>query len=126
LTEQLKDELLTLGAPPEFDGTIGTLIACYRFDKTSSLHTVKHSTRIRDYEPSLRVLVGNIGTRRIDLLRASDFKKWRKKGHCRAAGAIKLLRVILSYGAGERLWGCAEARHIMSDMMFEKPAAQWR
>jgi hypothetical protein len=129
MTEQLKDELLTLGAPPQYDGTIGALIAAYRFDKTSSLHTVKHSTRVRDYEPSLRVLVENIGTRRIDLLRASDFKKWysewRKSGHHRkAAGAIKLLRVVLSYGAGERLWGCAEARQIMSDMLFEQPAAR--
>ncbi|MEH3109010.1 MAG: hypothetical protein PGN22_02765 [Agrobacterium cavarae] len=128
LTNQLREELSTLGAPPTFDGTIKALIDSYKFDPTSSLHTVKHSTRIRDYEPSLRVLEKNIGTRRIDLLKASDFKKWygewRKKGHRRAAGAIKLLRVILSYGAGERLHGCAQARSILADMMFEQPSAR--
>ncbi|KRA58993.1 hypothetical protein ASD85_14995 [Rhizobium sp. Root651] len=128
LTDQLRSELSTLGAPPTFDGTIKALIDAYKFDTTSSLHSVKHSTRIRDYEPSLRVLEKNIGSRRIDVLKASDFKKWfgewRKKGHRRAAGAIKLLRVILSYGAGERLHGCAQARSILSDMQFEQPGAR--
>jgi hypothetical protein len=128
LTEQLKAEMLTLGHAPHYDCTIKSLIDCYRFDKTSTIHTVKHSTRIRDYEPSLRVLVKNVGTRRIDVLRASDFKKWyaewRKKGHRRAAGAIKLLRLVLSYGAGERLHGCAQARAIMADMQFEQPAGR--
>lgn len=119
---------MTLGAPPAFDGTIRSLIDCYRHDTTSTLHSVKHSTRIRDYEPSLRVLVKNVGGRRIDALRASDFKKWfsewRKKGHRRAAGAIKLLRLVVSYGAGERLHGCAQARLILSDMQFEQPGAR--
>ena len=128
LTDQLREELRTLGMPPAYDGTINALIDCYRFDKTSTLHSVKHSTRIRDYEPSLRVLSKNVGTRRIDALRASDFKKWfgewRKKGHRRASGAIKLLRIIMSYGAGERLTGCAQARLILSDMLFELPDAR--
>jgi hypothetical protein len=128
LTMQLRDELSKLGAPPSYDGTVKALIEAYKFDTTSSLHTVKHSTRVRDYEPSLRVLEENIGTRRIDVLKASDFKKWfsewRKRGHRRAAGAIKLLRLILSYGAGERLHGCAQARLIMSDLMFEQPAGR--
>jgi len=128
LTDQLRDELSTLGAPPTYDGTIQALIKCYKHDPTSTLHSVKHSTRVRDYEPSLRVLEKNIGTRRIDVLKASDFKKWfgewRKKGHRRAAGAIKLLRIVLSYGAGERLHGCAQARTILSDMMFEQPTGR--
>lgn len=128
LTNQLKEEIRDLTLPVEFDGTIGALIKCYRHDKTSSLHTVKHSTKIRDYEPSLRVLDKSVGKRRIDRLVASDFKRWytdwRKKGHRRAAGAIKLLRLIISYGAGERLHGCAEARAILSDMRFEQPASR--
>lgn len=127
-TNELKAELSGLGAPPQFDGTIKSLITCYRNDKTSTLHTVKHSTRIRDYEPSLRVLEKNVGKRRIDALRASDFREWfnnwRRKGHRRASGAIKLLRVIISYGAGERFHGCAQARAILSDMRFEQPAAR--
>ncbi|TCL70593.1 hypothetical protein EV286_107470 [Rhizobium sp. BK251] len=126
LTAQLRDELRQLTAPRTFDGTIKSLIDLYRHDTTSSLHSVKHSTRIRDYEPSLRVLEKSVGKRRIDHLVASDFKRWyadwRKKGHRRASGAIKLLRVVISYGAGERLLGCSTAREILSYMRFEQPA----
>ncbi|WP_051447606.1 hypothetical protein [Rhizobium leguminosarum] len=125
-TNDLKAELVDLGTPPQFDGTLHSLIECYRKDETSTFHSVKHSTRIRDYEPSLRVLDKNVGKRRVDVLRASDFRgwftNWRKKGHRRASGAIKLLRVIISYGAGERFPGCQQARLILSDMRFEQPA----
>lgn len=124
-TAQLKAELHTVETGPIFIGTIKSLIEQYRHDKTSTLHRVKHSTRIRDYEPSLRVLEKDVGDRVIAKLRASDFQrwfdKWRTKGHRRASGAIKLLRVVVSYGAGERLHGCAEARLILSDMRFEQP-----
>lgn len=124
-TELLRDDLRNLGAAPLFDGTIKSLVDLYKHDPTSTLHGVKHSTRIRDYEPSLRVLVKNVGDRKIDALRASDFTRWfqawKKKGHRRASGAIKLLRLVISYGAGERLHGCAMAREILSDMRFEQP-----
>lgn len=124
-TDELRADLVSKDHPAKYDGTISSLIKCYRHDKTSSFHSVKHSTRIRDYEPSLRVLDAVVGNRRIDALRASDFKRWfegwRQRGHRRATGAIKLLRVILSYGAGERLSGCAQAREILSVMKFELP-----
>ncbi|CDN52496.1 Phage integrase [Neorhizobium galegae bv. officinalis bv. officinalis str. HAMBI 1141] len=128
LTNQLRAEVRKAGAEPVFDGTIKSLIDRYRHDKTSSWHSVKHSTRIRDYEPSLRVLTKNVGDRDINVLRGSDFNRWfsqwRKKGHRRASGAMKLLRIILSYGAGERLRGCKQARDILSDMRFELPASR--
>lgn len=124
-TQQLRADLDEKDAPAKFDGTIKSLIDLFRNDLTSSLHTVKHSTRIRDYEPSLRVLVKNVGDRDVNALRSSDFKRWyeqwRKKGHRRAAGAIKLLRLVISYGAGERLRGCRQAREILADMRFEQP-----
>lgn len=125
-TSELKAELIERESSPEFDGTIKSLITCFRNDKTSTLYSVKHSTRIRDYEPSLRVLEKNVGKRRIDALRASDFREWftqwKRKGHRRASGAIKLLRLVISYGAGERFHGCVQARLILSDMRFEQPA----
>ncbi len=128
LTNQLRPEVRNAGNAPTFTGTISSLIDCYRHDKTSTLHGVKHSTRIRDYEPSLRVLQKNVGDRDINALKASDFSRWftgwKKKGHRRASGAVKLLRLILSYGAGERLRGCKQARDILSDMRFEQPGAR--
>lgn len=127
-TNELKHELVDLATPHKFDGTFKSLITLYRKDETSTLHSVKHSTRIRDYEPSLRVIEKNIGDRYVESLAASDvkrwFAKWREKGHRRASGAIKLLRVIISYGAGERLPGCAVARTILSDMRFEQPKSR--
>lgn len=128
LTAQLREEIDQVDAPLTYDGTIRSLIALYRADETSTLHGVKFATKIRDYEPSLRVLEKNVGDRVIDKLRASDFTRWfagwKKKGHRRATGAIKLLRLILSYGAGERMGGCAQARAILSDMRFQQPAAR--
>lgn len=128
MTDELRAEVRMLDGGPRFDGTIKSLIECYRRDKTSTLHTVKHSTRIRDYQPSLRVLETNVGARDISALRASDFKRWfdswKKKGHRRASGAVKMLRLVLSYGAGERLRGCKEARDILSTMRFDLPQAR--
>lgn len=127
-TNELKAELVDQSIPKRFDGTFRSLIELYRHDTTSTLHSVKHSTRIRDYEPSLRVLDKNIGERFVEGLTASDVKRWfaqwRKKGHRRASGAIKLLRLIISYGAGERFPACADARSILSDMRFEQPGAR--
>jgi hypothetical protein len=124
-TELLRDELRDLDAPVSYDGTIKSLIALYRVDETSTLQGVKFATRIRDYEPSLRVLEFNVGDRLIPRLKGSDFVRWfaewKKEGHRRATGAIKMLRQILTYGAGERLQGCAEARAILSGMRFEQP-----
>lgn len=124
-TDEIRTEKRTLGAPPKFDGTIRSLIECFKRDTSSSLHTVKHSTRIRDYEPSLRVLDKDVGGRFLESLTASDFKRWytlwKKKGHRRAAGAIKLLRLIVSYGAGEKLKHCASVRLILADLQFDQP-----
>lgn len=125
-TDELRTEKCTLDAPPKFDGTIRSLIECFRKDTSSALHGVKHSTRIRDYEPSLRVLEKNVGDRFLESLTASDFKRWyqawKKKGHRRAAGAIKLLRLVVSYGAGEKLRHCAGVRLILADLQFDQPA----
>lgn len=126
LTARLRADLAAMEAPAVYDGTIASLVDCYRVDPTSGLRNVKHSTRSRDYEPSMRVLVANVGKRRVDRLVGSDFRRWfdnwRLAGHRRAYGAIKMLRILLTYGAGERLPGCAEARAILSGIRFEQPA----
>ena len=125
LTAEIRAEKQVEGAPPKFDGTIKSLVACFKLDPTSNLHSVKHSTRIRDYEPSLRVLEKNVGDRYLESLTASDFKRWyqawKKKGHRRAAGAMKMLRLVISYGAGEKLKHCASVRLILSDLRFDQP-----
>ncbi|MFA9261735.1 MAG: hypothetical protein ACEQSB_00020 [Undibacterium sp.] len=127
-TAELRKEIGAHVEKPKFNGTIESLIGLYRGDPTSSLHTVKYSTKRQDYEPSLKVLDESVGKRRIDILKASDFRawypKWRTKGHRRAYGAIKMLRIILTYGAGELLHGCKQARDILSDLSFELPPSR--
>jgi hypothetical protein len=127
-TKELRIELMKAGAAPTFDGTIKSLAERYRRDTTSSWHSIKFSTRIRDYEPSLRAIEKNVGEIDIHSLKGSDFKRWfsqwKKKGHRRAVGCVKLLRIILSYGAGERLRGCKQARDILSGLRFEQPASR--
>ncbi len=124
-TEALRGEMLAIDAPPRFDGTVKALVDLFKYDRSSSLHTVKHSTRIRDYEPSLRVLVKNVGGVFIRAITASDIKRWfigwKKKGHRRATGIIKMLRLVLSYGAGQKLAHCATTRAILTDLRFDQP-----
>ncbi|NRB32761.1 MAG: hypothetical protein HRU27_19405 [Rhizobiaceae bacterium] len=128
-TTELKLELAEPDQPYAFDGTIRSLIETYTTDPTSPFQSIKHSTRIRDYQPTLRIIEETVGERRIDALRRSDFVHWhdqwgRGKRHRRAQGCIKLLRAILSYGATERLHGCSEAREILSIMKFKAPPSR--
>jgi len=127
-TDELKRELSAHNGSTSYDGTIRSVIKLYMTDATSTFHSIKHSTRVHDYGPSLQLLEKNVGDRSIDKLKASDFsrwfKNWREKSHRSASGAIKLLRIVLSYGAGERLHGCSEARQVLSLMRFEQPPAR--
>lgn len=128
-TDELLADLEILSAEPAFDGTISSLIRLYRTDAESPFHNLKHSTRIRDYEPALRLIDRTVGKRAIIALRGSDFRRWYaewgSKGRLRRAhGAIRKLRLLLSYGAQEKHPGCAPAREILSLMEFDAPATR--
>jgi hypothetical protein len=125
-TDELRADLDVKGRGRQFDGTIGSLIALYRTDPESPYQALKHSTRIRDYEPSLALIVDTIGNRAIHVLVGSDFRRWFKqwgsKGRKRRAhGAIRKLRAALSWGLTEDLAGCAKARAILAEMEFVAP-----
>lgn len=125
-TDQLKQDLENASKPRGFDGTISSLIHLYRTNKESPYFQLKHSTRIRDYEPALKLIDKTVGKRRIDALRGSDFRRWYvewgSKGRVRRAhGAIRKLRLLLSYGVQEKLPGCGQAREILSLMEFDAP-----
>jgi len=130
-TQELFDELLTIPVSSEFDpriefdGTIASLISCYRRDPSSPYQGLKHTSRQRDYEPSLRMIEAHVGERAVGALRGSDFKRWYenwlKRGQRTAHGAIRKVRAILSYGVAEKLPGCQEAREILAVMKFAAP-----
>lgn len=52
------------------DGTIGSLIRVYRTDDESPYKALKHSSRIRDYEPTLKLIDKTVGERAIVKLKA--------------------------------------------------------
>src|SRR5690606_18335487 len=88
-----------------------------------------HATRIRDYDPTLRLISNSVGARRIPLLKGEDFRRWYREwgkgGHIRRAhGAIRKLRSVLSYGVEQKLNGCSQAREILSLIRFATPDAR--
>ena len=125
-TDQLLGELDARSRAGQYDGTISSLIRLYRTSEASPYRALKHSTRIRDYEPSLNLIDRTVGSRAIPMLTGSDFRRWYeawcKGGHVRRGhGAIRKLRAVLSFGVEGRLEGCATAREIVSLIAFPAP-----
>lgn len=127
-TDQLLADLETKGAAPVYDGTIASVILLYRTDPESPYHALKHSSRVRDYDPALRLIRDTVGKRQVALCKGEDFRRWfnnwHKKGHRTAHGAMRKLRTVLSYGVTERLPGCSVAREILSLIRFKAPASR--
>lgn len=126
-TDQLLADLEGHGKQPVYDGSVASAVLIYRTHKQSPYQALKHPTRIRDYDPSLKLIVDTVGKRIVRNLVGSDFRRWFEqwgtKGRARRAhGAIRKLRSVLSFGTTERLDGCAQAREILSLMEFATPA----
>ncbi|ODA94962.1 hypothetical protein BFX40_20225 [Mesorhizobium sp. SEMIA 3007] len=125
-TDELLADLDDRGSKTDYDGTVGSAVMIYRTHLQSPYKALKHATRIRDYDPSLKLIRDTVGKRRIANLVGSDFRRWFEqwgtKGRARRAhGAIRKLRSVLSFGTTERLAGCAQAREILSLMEFATP-----
>lgn len=115
-----------------FDGTLASLIDCYQRDEDSPYRNIKENTA-RSYDQSLSILRGIYGPRRLSSLLGRDFARWYRelKEPAEAGGperirraydCIKLLRVIVGYGASNRYAGCSEASAMLSEMRFHAPA----
>lgn len=128
-TDELLADLEGMAAGPVFDGTINALIMLYRTDENSPYQSLKRSTRIRDYDPTLRMIGKTVGSRQIHLLKGEDFRRWyrewSKGGHVRKAhGGIRKLRSVMSYGVEQKLKGCSQVREILSLIRFATPDAR--
>ncbi|MER9870271.1 hypothetical protein NKJ35_24390 [Mesorhizobium sp. M0136] len=125
-TDELLADLEGHGKSPEYDGSVTSAVLIYKTHPQSPYQALKHSTRIRDYDPSLKLIVDTVGKRLVRNLVGSDFRRWfeqwgSKGRRRRAHGAIRKLRSVLSFGTTERLDGCAQAREILSLMEFAPP-----
>lgn len=128
-TDELLADLEGGDKAPVYDGTIASLIMLYRTDENSPYQALKHPTKIRDYDPSLRLIVNTVGARQITALKGEDFRRWYRQwgkgGMARKAhGAIRKLRSVLSYGVEQKLAGCSAAREILSLIRFATPEAR--
>lgn len=126
-TDELLADLEDRSGKTDYDGTVASAVLIYRTHQQSPYQALKHPTRIRDYDPSLKLIRDTVGKRMVRNLVGSDFRRWFEqwgtKGRARRAhGAIRKLRSVLSFGTTERLDGCAQAREILSLMEFATPA----
>lgn len=131
-TDDLKRWLAERSTGPEYDGTLRSLIDCYRGDTDSPYHRVKQNTR-KDYDDSLDVLRATVGKAIVPALTGRDFTRWHRALKAprieggrelvrRAQGCMKLLRIIAGYGTSMRYDGCRDMRDVLSEMRFEAPA----
>ena len=115
-----------------FDGSLASLIECYQRDEDSPYHGVKWNTR-RHYDQTLDLLQGMFGTRHLTALTGRDFARWyralkepRNPGGperiARAHNCMKMLRVVIRYGAAVGHPKCASAAGMLSFSRFALPA----
>lgn len=115
-----------------FDGTLQSLIRLYQVDPASPYQAIKWNTRRNDYDPSLKILERAFGKRTLAALKHSDFRRWydeAKKAATaggpervrRAHGLIKMLRLLMSYGAMAELSECARLKAILEEARFKQP-----
>lgn len=114
-----------------FDGTLASLIDCYQRDEDSPYRAVKWNTR-KHYDDTLALLRGSFGARRIDALTGRDFTRWYRvlkepaepggpERVRRAYNCMKLLRIVVRYGAANGLAGCVQVSAMLSMQRFPLP-----
>jgi hypothetical protein len=113
-----------------FDGTLGSLINLYASDPDSSYRDLRENTA-QAYDDTLKVVRNSVGARRLDRLKAKDFRRWYRNWKApvekagpervrRAYGAIQLLRIVLSYGVESDFAICRKLRTDIEKMRFAR------
>lgn len=114
---------------PEFDGSIRSLSHLYQLDPASPYLRAKHNTR-RLYDYELRTIEAAYGAVTLSKLKAGDFMRWHAQaiasvdgdgGHRKAAGIIKRLRALISFGVMVELPECARLDTVLAKMRFPMP-----
>jgi hypothetical protein len=122
----LQSEMLVWGRGglpvTEFDGTIAALVNAYQTDEDSPYKNGRYNTR-GYYDILCRMLVRDIGHKRIGEVTARDLLKWHRQYADRVAmghSLVGMLRTLCTFGA--TLLGvkdCRELKLILSDMRFK-------
>jgi hypothetical protein len=115
-----------------FDGTLRSLIDLYETEPDSAYQDLKQNSAV-SYADSLKILRATVGLRRLDRVRALDFRRWYKGWRRpsaessedrvrRAYGCIQILRVVLAFGVEAGIADCRRLRRDMEGMRFAKNA----
>lgn len=109
-----------------FDGTIRSLIDCYRSDTDSSYFKIRYRTR-ENYDSLCRRILADLGDkaiREIDartLLRSHE--RWTEDGHIAMAHSLMgMMRTLATFGATLlKSRDCRELKVTLADMRFTTP-----
>lgn len=115
-----------------FDGSMQSLIELYQTDDLSPFKKIKYNTR-ESYARRLKILVAQVGARRLDALGARDFDRWYKSfrapveedGPERITQAYYLMatvRMVVAFGVVLEIEECVRLSTILSKMTFENGA----
>jgi hypothetical protein len=91
-----------IAAPIEFDGTVRTLIQCYRTDPDSNYRKLRYGTRTY-YSSLCRRIEADLGDKQIEDIDARmmlrTHEAWAKSGIPMAHSLVGMLRTLVTFGA---------------------------
>lgn len=105
-----------------YDGTIRTLVECYKADEDSPYQKLRFRSR-ETYGHFLKRIVEDHGDKRVKDIDAREvlrwYKDWSKRGVAMAHGLIGHVRSALTYGATLlKCKDCRELKIVLADMRF--------
>lgn len=131
---RLQNEMLIWGRGgipqiTSFDGTLRSLIACYKTDPDSGYRKLRYRTR-ENYDSLTRRIEKDRGEMRVEDMRARTLLRWHedwlKGGRIAMAHAlVGMLRTLATFGATMlESKDCRELKVLMHDMKFEMPKSR--
>lgn len=140
----LQDDMLQFGRgiapePAVFDGTLTSLVACYKTDPSSSFHKLRYRTREHYSTLCRRIENGGVnnekpkGYLRIEQISVRDVigwhKEWTESGVTMAHALVRMFRGLLSFGMslleeGEDIGPCQRLVVKLSKQRFEMAKAR--
>ena len=119
---------------PKWDGTIASLIDCFRSDEDSAYQEVQEDTA-DGYDVWFKIVSETVGKRVLKLVVPKDFRRWFREWRKRSAnkggdgtrtayGCVQAVRMLLNYGieCGYRI--CKTLREDMDAIRFRRGAAR--
>lgn len=113
-----------VGRPPQYDGTVRSLVAMFEAHPDSSYRDIEPDTREK-YSRALKLyIVGHKGAKRIDTTTGNDVKRWAKELLAAKYSpntvyyAINVFKIAVSFGSSLRIRECTVLRQELRDTRF--------